>query len=99
MTKIFELPDKDITSIGAERFHCVVYCSSQISLETKASGSRPDIRKNLYKWHGHVPMERWVRDEEIDSVGSTHDEILRYSEKQPELVDKLKGATEMFLDV
>ena len=30
--------DTNGTSIGAERFHSVVYCSSQVSLATTASG-------------------------------------------------------------
>ena len=41
-----------------------------------------------------------MHDEEIDSVGSIHDEILRHSEKtQPEHVDMLIGAPETFMDV
>ena len=82
-TKTFELPDKNITSVGAERFHGVVYCSSLFSLARYAADSTTisfqsvlfcdaDIRKNLYRWHDHVPVDWWVRDDEI---GSFHDEI------------------------
>ena len=58
------------------------------------------IRKSLYKWHGHGSVDRWVCDEEIYSVGSVHDEILRHSTKtQPEHVDMLIGALETLMDV
>ena len=49
---------------------------------------------------GQVPVDRWLRDEEIDSVGSIHDEFFKALGKtQPEHVDTLKGAPEMFFDV
>ena len=34
-----------------------------------------DIRKNLHRWHDHGPVDWWVRDEEMESVGSIHDEF------------------------
>ena len=40
-----------------------------------------DIRKNLYWWHDHVPLDRWVRDEGIDSVGSIHDDFFFLKKK------------------
>ena len=49
-------------------FQCVFFCDA-------------DIRKNLYRWHDHVPVDPWVRDEEIDSVDGN---FFLKKKKQPE---------------
>ena len=86
-----ELPDGNISTVGAERFRCVEVLFQPSLIGKEASGSRTLLSKTsrsatlisarictpcrVVIWHDRVPRDCGARDEGIDRVGSIHDEF------------------------
>jgi len=86
-----ELPDGNISTVGAERFRCVEVLFQPSFIGEEASGSRTLLSKTSRSatlisarictpcrdviWHDHVPTDCGAHGEGIDRVGSVHDEI------------------------
>ena len=76
------LPDRNIITVGAERFHCAgVSAGGFYENSLQSSGSvTPTPAKSFTpmscaRWHNRVPRYGWAHDEGTDGGGSIHDEI------------------------
>ena len=75
-------PDRNILTVGAERFHCAGVSAGgfyEISLQTSGSVTPTPAKSctpmSCVRWQDRVPRYCWAHDEGTDGGGSFHDEI------------------------